>query len=261
VARRPQGTVNYLMLDPRHYAPASDILRDRVVLITGASDGIGKAVAQAAAAHGAQVILHGRNVRKLEAVYDSIVAAGHARPSILPLDFEKAGAPQYDEVTNALASEFGRLDGLVHNAGMLGERAPIEHYDVAKWLRTMHVNANAPFILTHCCLPLLKHSGDPSIVFTSSDLLAQPRAYWGAYLVAHWAIEGLKRMLADELENVPTVRVNSVNPGKARTNLRLQAFPAEDRSQVPEAHSIVAPYLYLLGPDSRQITGRTFDCQ
>ncbi|HEU4603515.1 MAG TPA: SDR family NAD(P)-dependent oxidoreductase, partial [Steroidobacteraceae bacterium] len=143
------------MIDPRNYSPAPDLLKNRVVLITGASDGIGKAVALAAAAHGAQVILHGRNVKRLEAVYDSIIASGAPRPSIAPIDFEKAGPNEYDQLVEALDKEFGRLDVLLHNAGMLGERAPIEHHDVAKWMRTMHVNVNAPFILTKCCLPLL----------------------------------------------------------------------------------------------------------
>lgn len=249
------------MIDPRKYVPAADILRDRVILITGASDGIGKAVAQAAAAHGARVVLHGRNVRKLEAVYDSIIAAHHPRPSILPLDFEKAVAEDYDKVVVALEQEFGRLDGLVHNAAMLGERAPIEHYDVAKWMRTMHVNVNVPFILTRCCLPLLKRSSDPVILFTSSGIVPHPRAFWGAYLVSKWGSDGLMHMLADELEKQPAMRVNSVNPGKVRTNLRLQAYPAEDRSTIVAAEAIVAPYLFLLGPDSRGVTGQTVDCQ
>lgn len=248
-------------MDPRTYTPAVDVLRDRVILITGASDGIGKAVALAAAAHGARVILHGRNVRKLEAVYDTIVAAKHPRPSILPLDFEKAGPDEYDKLVAALDQEFGRLDGLLHNAGMLGERAPIEHHDVAKWIRTMHVNVNAPFILTRCCLPLLKRSADPTILFTSSGVVRRPRAFWGAYLVSKWATEGLMHMLAEELESVPRVRVNSINPGKVRTNMRLQAYPAEDRSTLPEPASIVGPYLYLLGPDSRAVTGQSIDCQ
>jgi NAD(P)-dependent dehydrogenase (short-subunit alcohol dehydrogenase family) len=249
------------MLDLRSYQPAPDILRDRIILITGASDGIGKAVAQAAAAHGARVILHGRNVRKLEAAYDSILAAKHPRPSILPLDFEKAGPEEYDKLIAALEQEFGRLDVLLHNAGMLGERAPIEHYDVAKWMRTMHVNVNSPFILTRCCLPLLRRSADASIVFTSSGVVARPRAFWGAYLVSKWASDGLMHMLADELENEPAMRVNSVNPGKVRTNMRLQAYPAEDRSKLPDASSIVGPYLFLMGPDSRGFTGQTVSCQ
>jgi NAD(P)-dependent dehydrogenase (short-subunit alcohol dehydrogenase family) len=243
------------------YTPPPNLLSERIILITGASDGIGKAVACAAAAHGATVILHGRNVRKLEAVYDAIVKAGGPRPSILPLDFEKAGPAEYEQLVAAIDKEFGRLDVLLHNAGMLGERAPIEHYDVAKWMRTLHVNVNAPFILTRSCLPLLKRSQDPAIVFTSSGVVAQPRPFWGAYLVSKWASEGLMHLLADELESAPAMRVNSVNPGKVRTNMRLQAYPAEDRSKLADPESIVGTYLYLFGTDSKGISGETFDCQ
>jgi NAD(P)-dependent dehydrogenase (short-subunit alcohol dehydrogenase family) len=249
------------MPSPREYTPRPDALKDRVILVTGASSGIGRAVARAAAEHGAQVIIHGRKVRSLETLYDEIVAAGAPRPSILPLDFEKAGPNEYDEVITALERDFGRLDGLLHNAAMLGERAPVEHYDVPKWMRTMHVNVNAPFILTRCCLPLMKRSTDASIVFTSSGIVPNPRAYWGAYLVSKWASEGLMRMLADELDSTPPIRVNSLNPGKVRTNLRLQAYPAEDRSTIVEPLAIVRPYLYLFGPDSRGVSGQTFDCQ
>ena len=246
---------------PKDYVAAPDALRDRVILITGASDGIGRAVAKAVAAHGARVILHGRNVKRLEAVYDTIVNAGGARPSIVPLDFEKAGPGEFDELIAAMDKEFGRLDGLVHNAGMLGERAPIEHYDVAKWMRTLHVNANVPFLLTQRCMPLLRKSSDPTIVFTSSGVVPQPRAYWGAYLVSKWASDGLMHMLADELESQPSMRVNSINPGKVRTNMRLQAYPAEDRGSLADPETIVAPYLYLLGSDSRGVTGQVVDCQ
>jgi NAD(P)-dependent dehydrogenase (short-subunit alcohol dehydrogenase family) len=248
------------MIDPRTYKPAADALAGRVVLITGTSDGIGKAVAQAAAAHGATVLLHGRNVRKLEAVYDAIVAAKQPRPSIVPLDFEKAGPEEYEKLAAALEQEFGRLDALLHNAGMLGERAPIEHHDIPKWMRTMHVNVTAPFILTRYCLPLLKRSADPSIVFTSSGVVPRPRAYWGAYLASKWASEGLMRMLADELEQ-PKIRVNSIDPGKVRTKMRLAAYPAEDQETLATPQSIVAPYLFLLGPDSRGVSGETFSCQ
>ncbi|HEY5808333.1 MAG TPA: YciK family oxidoreductase [Povalibacter sp.] len=248
------------MIDPRNYQPAENLLKGRVILITGASDGIGRAVAKAAAAHGAQVILHGRNIKRLEAVYDDIVAANQPRPSILPLDLEKAGPAEYDALVAAIDKEFGRLDALLHNAGMLGERAPVEHYDVAKWMRTMHVNANVPFVLTQRCLPLLRKSADASIVFTSSGVVPRPKAFWGAYLASKWASEGLMRMLADELEQ-PRIRVNSLNPGKVRTNMRVQAYPAEDRATIPAPESIVAPYLFLFGPDSQALSGQTFDCQ
>jgi NAD(P)-dependent dehydrogenase (short-subunit alcohol dehydrogenase family) len=248
-------------MTPKDYQAPPELLRDRVILITGASDGIGRAVAIAAAARGARVILHGRNVKRLESIYDVIVNGGSPRPSILPLDFEKAGPAEFEQLVTAIDQEFGRLDGLVHNAGMLGERAPIEHYDVAKWMRTMHVNANVPFVLTQRCMSLLRKSQDPTIIFTSSGVVPRPRAYWGAYLASKWASDGLMRMLADELETQPAMRVNSVNPGKVRTNMRLQAYPAEDRSTLPDPASIVGPYLYLLGPDSRGISGQVVECQ
>jgi NAD(P)-dependent dehydrogenase (short-subunit alcohol dehydrogenase family) len=204
--------------------------------------------------------LHGRNIKRLEAVYDSIVNANGKRPAIVPLDFEKAGPPEYEALTVAIEKEFGRLDGLVHNAGMLGERAPIEHHDIPKWLRTMHVNVNAPFILTRYCLPLLKKSTDASIIFTSSGIVPRPRAYWGAYLPAKWAIEGMMHMLADELENSP-IRVNSINPGAVRTGMRLQAYPAEDQSKLVTPESILNSYLYLLGADSAGVSGKSVSAQ
>lgn len=248
------------MLDPKTYAPPVNVLHDRVILITGASDGIGKAVALACAAHGATVILHGRKVRKLEAVSDQIVNSGHAQPGIVPLDFEKAGPADYEGLASAIEQNYGRLDGLLHNAGMLGERAPIEHHDVPVWMRTLHVNLTAPFILTKICLPLLRKSQDASIVFTSSGVVARPRAYWGAYLVSKWGSEGLRHMLADELENEPNLRVNSINPGKVRTSMRQQAYPAEDRSTLKPPEAITAPYLFLLGPDSRGVKNACVEC-
>jgi NAD(P)-dependent dehydrogenase (short-subunit alcohol dehydrogenase family) len=248
-------------IDPSRYSPAPGALADRIILVTGSSDGLGRALACRCAAAGARVVLHGRSVRKLETVNDEIVAAGHPRPSIAPLDFEKAGPDDYDALVAAIDREFGRLDGLVHNASMLGDRAPIEHHDVAKWLRTMHVNVNAPFILTRYCLPLLKRAAQPSLIFVTSGVVERPRAYWGAYLVSKWALEGMTRMLSDELDSGPLVRVNSVNPGRMRTNMRLQAYPAEDRSTLPEPDALVGPFLYLLGPDAAQVTGEHFECQ
>ena len=238
------------------YLPAKDALDGRVILITGASDGIGKALALSCAAHGAVVILHGRNVRRLEAAYDAILAAGGKRPSILPLDFEKAGPADYEALSTAIDKEYGKLDGLVHNAAMLGERAPVAHHDIPKWLRTMHVNVNAPFILTRYCIPLLKKSADGSIVFTSSGVVANPRAYWGAYLSSKWASDGLMHMLADELES-DAIRVNSVDPGRVRTNMRLQAYPAEDRSKLKAPEEVVGPYLYLLSGDGKGTRSQT----
>jgi len=254
---RPRLPIRFAMPNLKHYQAAPDSLKDRVILITGATDGIGKALAIAAAKLGAQVIAHGRSQKKLEAVAD-LVTDAHSKPmALLPLDFEKVGPAEYEAIAEAIENNFGHLDGLVHNAAMLAERAPIEHHDVPKWLRAMHVNTNAPFILTRYCLPLLKKSQNASIVFSSCDIATEAKAHWGPYLVSKWANEGMMRMLADELSNT-TVRVNSVNPGTTNTKIRMQAFPAENRDVLPKPEDVLNPYLYLLGSSSPGVTGQQF---
>ncbi len=248
-------------MDHRRYKYADDVLAERIILITGASDGIGKALALRAAELGAQVILHGRNVKKLESVYDAIEALdGAQRPSIAVMDLATANADSYRTLAKSLGDEFGRLDGLVHNASMLGERFAIEQYDAVLWQQVMHVNVTAAFALTQVCLPLLKQSSDPSVIFTSSGVGRQGRAYWGAYAVSKFATEGLSQVLADEHRH-SNLRVNCINPGATRTNMRLAAYPAEDRDALKRPEDILASYVYLLGPDSRGITGKSLDAQ
>jgi NAD(P)-dependent dehydrogenase (short-subunit alcohol dehydrogenase family) len=248
-------------MDPRSYTYPDNLLRDRVVLVTGASDGIGQALALEAARTGARVILHGRNVRKLEAVYDAIERLDNApRPSIAVLDLAGANAAGYETLSDSLGAEFGRLDGLVHNAGMLGERFSVEQYDAVMWQRVLHVNLTAAFALTQVCLPLMHAAADPSIIFTSSGVGRSGRAFWGAYAVSKFGIEGLSQVLADEHRH-GKLRVNCVNPGPTRTAMRLAAFPAEDRDRLKRPEEILASYMYLLGPDSRGVTGRSLDCQ
>lgn len=246
-------------IDIKNYQPASDELRERVILVTGAGDGIGRAVALALAAHGATVILSGRTVRKLEATHDQILAADGPQPSIAPLNLERALANDYDAVAAAINSNYGRLDGLLHNAAMLGQLSPIDHYDVPTWTQVLHVNVTAEFALTQVCLPLLRKSPDASVLFTSSGVGRRGRALWGAYAVSKFAVEGLAQVLADELASTP-IRVNCINPVRARTLMRLQAYPAEDTSALPDPAALVGPYLYLLGPASRGISGQSFDC-
>lgn len=243
------------MQNLKNFQPTPDALNNRVILITGATDGIGKALAIAAATLGAQVIAHGRSQKKLEAVADLITDPAAKPMALLPLDFEKAGPADYEAMADAIEKNFGHLDGLVHNAAMLAERAPIEHHDVPKWLRAMHVNTNAPFILTRYCLPLLKQSQDASIVFSSCDVATEAKAHWGPYLVSKWANEGMMRMLADELSNTK-IRVNSVNPGITNTKIRMQAFPAESRDGLAKPEDVVNPYLYLLSGESRGVSGQ-----
>jgi NAD(P)-dependent dehydrogenase (short-subunit alcohol dehydrogenase family) len=252
-----------LAIDPdvRTYVAPPLLLAGRTILITGASGGLGGALAQSCAALGAGVILTGRNVQKLEAVYDAIVATGGPRPSIAPLDLERADASHYGSLADAVRNEFGRLDGLVHAAAVLGERAPIEHYDVVTWLKVMHVNVNAAFILTQQLLPLLRLSPDASVVFTTSGVSARGRAYWGAYAASKFALEGLMQVLADETDTTTNIRANCVNPGKMRTPMRAKAYPGELPDELPLPQAVLGPFLYLLGPDSRGITGRRFDAQ
>jgi NAD(P)-dependent dehydrogenase (short-subunit alcohol dehydrogenase family) len=245
----------------RRFIPAATELQGRVIAITGAGTGIGRAVARAAAAHGAQVILIGRNVRQLEQVHAEIGQQQPGSVQIAPLDLERALARDYDQLAEAVQSAYGRLDGLLHNAAMLGALAPIEHYDVPTWYRVMHVNVTAAFALTQVLLPALRQSADASIIFTSSTAGRRGYAFWGAYAVSKFAIEGLSQVLAEELRDSTLVRVNVLNPGRCRTRLRRQAYPSEDLATLPEPESLVNPYLWLLGPASRGFSGLSLDAQ
>jgi len=210
---------------------------------------------------GAQVILHGRNTAKLEKVYDEIEGIDAApRPSMAVLDLASADAEAYTTLAKGLEDEFGRLDGLVQNAGILGERYSIEQYDAVLWQRVMHVNVTAAFALTKVLLPLLQKSEDPSIIFTSSGVGRTGKAFWGAYSVSKFATEGLSQVLADEHRHT-NLRANCINPGATRTGMRLAAYPAEDRDKLKRPEDILATYVYLLGPDSRGVTGESFDAQ
>jgi NAD(P)-dependent dehydrogenase (short-subunit alcohol dehydrogenase family) len=250
-----------LNAEAKNYVCPPGGLRERIILITGASDGIGKALALRVAELGAQVILHGRNAAKLETVYDRILQSGsECRPSIAVMDLATADSEGYVSLADSIEEEFGRIDGLVHNAAMLGQRLSIEQYDAAEWQRVLHVNLTAPFALTQVFLPLLKLSPDPSVIFTSSGVGREGRAYWGAYSVSKFGIEALSQILAAENKHVP-IRVNCVNPGPTRTHLRLQAYPAEDRNASKRPEDVLAPYLFLLGPGGRNTTGLSLDSQ
>jgi NAD(P)-dependent dehydrogenase (short-subunit alcohol dehydrogenase family) len=247
--------------DPRTHLAAADELAGRVIAITGASAGLGRAVALACARHQASVILIGRDVHKLEAVHAEIAASGAPEASIAVLDLERALAADYDQVADAALARYGRLDGLLHNAALLGTLSPIEHYDVPTWCRVLHVNVTAAFALTQVLLPALKKSADASVVFTASAVGRQGRAYWGAYAVSKFAVEGLSQVLSAELEGISQVRVNALNPGRARTTLRRQAYPAEDIETLPLPAALTGPYIALLGPASRGVSGKSFDAQ
>ncbi len=244
------------------YDAPDHLLADKIVLITGAGDGIGKALAKCYAAKGATVILLGRTLKKLEDVYDDIEAAGYPKPAIAPLNLEGSVAKDYEDLASMIQTEFGRLDGIVHNAALLGSRTPIEHYSSETWQKVMQVNVNAPFLLTRALIPVLRESNQASIIFTSSSVGRQGRAYWGGYSVSKFAIEGLMQVLADELDDGQhPIRVNSVNPGATRTHMRASAYPAENPTDNPLPEDIMPVFLYLMGDDSEGITGQAFNAQ
>jgi NAD(P)-dependent dehydrogenase (short-subunit alcohol dehydrogenase family) len=246
---------------PLDYAPPGRILEHKVILVTGAGDGIGAAVARLLAAHGASVVLLGRTVKKLETVYDQIVEASGPMPAIFPMDLLRATPDDAVRLAEGIHDTFGRLDGVLHNAGVLGMMAPIAHYEPQTWLEVMQVNVNAPFLLTTTVLPLLERSDDARVVFTSSGVGRRGRAHWGAYAVSKFATEGLAQVLADETGAQGRIKVVCINPGGTRTPMRASAFPAEDPARLRTPESIAPAYLYLFGPEGAALHGQSVDAQ
>jgi NAD(P)-dependent dehydrogenase (short-subunit alcohol dehydrogenase family) len=246
---------------PKQFTPEQGLLKDRAILITGAGSGLGRALAIECARAGASVILLGRTAAKLERVYDEIEALGAPQPAIATLDLAVATAADYDALARVIADEFGKLDGLVHAAGLLGDRSPLEQYDVPTWCKVLHVNLTAPFILTQVLLPNLRKSLDASVIFVSSGVVKQQRPFWGAYAVAKTGLESVRSMLAEELEGETNIRVNSVNPGRMRTAMRAAAYPGEDPNTVPPPESVSGSFLYLLSERGRGIDGQFIDVQ
>jgi NAD(P)-dependent dehydrogenase (short-subunit alcohol dehydrogenase family) len=247
------------MTDPsslRAYQAPADLLAGRVILVTGAGDGLGRAAALAYARHGARVILLGRTQNKLEAVYDAIEAQGLAPPLLMPVDLAKTGLREFEKIAEAIDTQFGRLDGLLHSGAQLGKLAPLELYELDTWVQVMQVNFNAAYLLTRACLGVLKKSDDASVVFTSAEVARHGRAYWGAYAAAGAALENLAQVWADELSTNTRIRLNTLDPGAVRTALRARAYPGEDPATLPAPEALMGAYLYLMGPASRGVTGQ-----
>ncbi|MDP5191822.1 YciK family oxidoreductase [Rheinheimera baltica] len=242
------------------YQAANDALKDKVILVTGAGDGIGKEAALTYASHGATVILLGKTVSKLTAVYDEIIAAGGKEPAIIPLDLKGATAKHYRDMASTIHAEFGKLDGLLHNAGILGVLSPFEHIDLPTWNDIMQVNVTAAMLISQALIPVLKRSESASIVFTSSGVGRKGRAFWGPYAVSKFATEGLMQIMADEFDNT-TVRVNCINPGATRTKMRSRAYPGEDVSLLKTPADLMWLYLYLMSDDSKDVNGQSLDAQ
>lgn len=248
------------MQNHQKYQPQANALANKIILVTGAGDGIGREAALTYAKHGATVILLGRTVAKLEAVYDDIVAAGGAEPAIVPLDMKGASENHYRDMAATIVDQFGRLDGLLHNAGMLGILSPFAHVDLPTWNDVMHVNVTAQFMMTKALLPALLNATAASVIFTSSGVGRKGRAHWGPYAVSKFATEGMAQVLADEYEGT-NLRVNVINPGATRTKMRSRAYPAEDVNLLKTPTDLMPTYLYLMADDSQPVTGASLNAQ
>ncbi len=243
------------------YTAPDDLLNDKIILVTGAAGGIGRTAARTYAAYGATVIILDKNIPALETLYDEIKQDGSPEAAIYPMDLAGASVSDYETLEITLEKNFGKLDGLLHNAAILGNLTSISNYDLQQWQQVMTVNFNAPLLLTRACLSLLKASESASVIFTSDTVGRRGKAYWGAYGVSKFAIEGLMQVLAEELETNTSIRVNSLDPGPVRTLLRSSAYPAEEPGNCPLPETIMPAYLYLMGKDSQTLNGETLSAQ
>lgn len=243
-----------------NYQPTSNFLTGKTILVTGAGDGIGKEAALHYAKYGATVILLGKTVTKLTSVYDQIVTEGGVEPAIIPLDLAGATVKNYQDMAATIENQFATLDGVLHNASMLGHLEPFAQISQSDWQQVMQVNLNSQVYLTQALLPVLQKAPSASMIFTTSSVGLKGRAYWGSYAISKFATQGMMEVLADEYENT-NMRFNCINPGATRTNMRAQAFPAEDPSKLKKPADIMPMYLYLMSQDSQDQTGKTFHAQ
>jgi len=236
-------------------------LKDKIILVTGAGDGMGRAASIEYASQGASVILLGRDVKNLEKTHDIIISKNAPSPMISLMDLSKADGNDYQELADNLINKYGRLDGLLLNAAMLGDRSPISQYDVSIWVNTIHVNLTSQFILTKSLLPGLEKSRSASVIFTTSGVGKIGKAFWGAYSVSKFGVEGLCQILCDEYQKDKTIRFNCINPGAIRTKMRKLAYPLEDPEKLLTPEDILDKYVWLMSDSSKEIDGQSIDCQ
>ncbi len=229
-------------------------LEDKIILVTGANRGFGRAITLDLAKAGASVIMLGRDLSSLETTYDEVVDSGYQTPILYPFDLEGATPEHYEQLQKNILENFGQLDGLIHNASIIGTMMPIEQYDIKVWYSTMQINLNAAFMLTQFLIPVLNQSSDARVLFLSSSVGRIGRAYWGAYGVSKFAIEGLSKTLSEELEKT-SVRVNSVDPGRLRTEMRRAAYPAENADNNPLPEDKSPAMVYLMSEKSIHLNG------
>ena len=247
--------------DIRSFVPSSNCLDDKTILVTGAGDGIGRVAALTYARYGATVLLLGRTSSKLEYVYDEIESLGGKQPAMLPMNLEGATYAEMQQLEGLINKEVGQLDGILHNAGVLGQLTPLEMYDVDTFAQVMKVNFTATFMLTQALLPLLKDADHGSVVFTSSTVGTHPRAFWGAYALSKQAVEGMSDIFTQETQNTTNLRFNCVNPGGTRTNMRAHAYPGENPMSLKTPEDIMAGYVCLMSDESIGVRGQVIELQ
>jgi len=245
----------------KDYLPRTDLLAGRVILVTGASSGLGRAASLAYARHGATVALLARDAVQLEAVYDEIVAAGGPEPAMFPYDLATADDRSLETLAGTLVCHLKRLDGVLHSAHRFYSLTPLELQTLEQWQTLMRVNLVAPFALTRACLPLLKQAPDASVIFTGETHGHRPRAYWGGYAVAKAGLETLTRIWADEFSSDERLRFNTLIPGQTATTLRSRTHPGLAPETLPSVDDLMPCYLYLMGSDSRAVRGQIVECQ
>ncbi|MCW8357330.1 YciK family oxidoreductase [Marinomonas pontica] len=244
------------------YQAPSQLLTGKVILVTGAGDGIGKTAAITYAKHGATVILLGRTTKKLEAVYDYIEQQQYPQAAIVPLNLDGAAEHDYIELANTIESEFGHLDGILHNASLLGERTSLATYDPTLFEQVMRVNVTSQLLLNQALLQLLQKAESASIIFTSSGVGREAKPNWGAYAVSKFATEAMMQLFSSELSELsPNIRANAINPGATRTNMRASAYPEENPDTLATTEEIMPLYLYLMGKDSIGTNGQSINAQ
>ncbi|WP_230658654.1 YciK family oxidoreductase [Psychrobacter sp. I-STPA10] len=245
----------------RHYDAPKDCLKGKNILVTGAGDGIGRVAALTYARYGATVLLLGKTTSKLEYVYDEIEGFGGAQPAMLPMNLESATQTEMQQLVNLIEKEFNTLDGVLHNAGILGQLTPLEMYDVDTFDKVMKINFSACFTLTQSLLPLLKSAPHGSVVFTTSSVGTHPRAFWGAYALSKQGVEGMSDIFTQETQNTTNLRFNCINPGATRTNMRAHAYPGENPMSLKTPEDIMAGYVCLMSDDSIGVRGQVIDLQ
>ena len=245
----------------KDYLPRPDLLAGRVILVTGASSGLGRAASLAFAHHGATVALLARDAARLETVYDEIVAAGGPGPAMFPFDRAAADDRSLEALAGTIGHHLKRLDGLLHSAHQFYSLTPLELQTLEQWQTLMRVNLIAPFALTRACLPLLRQAPDASVIFTGETHGHQPSAYWGGYAVAKSGLETLTRIWTDELGAEQNLRINTLIPGQVATTLRSRTHPGLAPEAVPSVDDLMRCYLYLMGADSCAVRGQIVECQ